>query len=68
MEQPIVDGALQFFNAVKSTATNHPFGNQTKESFDLVQPGTTRRCEMEMERRRFLGFSQPWTSALLWVE
>src|SRR5712691_7999054 len=56
MEQPIVNGAFQFLNAVKSTASNHPFRNQAKESFDLVEPRTAGRCEVKVEPATFLGF------------
>lgn len=49
MCEPLIDRLLKFIGAVEGTSTNHPSGDQSKESFDLIQPGTAGRCEVEVE-------------------
>ena len=47
--QPLIDGPLKFFHAVEGSPADHPFRDEAKKAFDLVQPGTARRSEVKME-------------------
>lgn len=38
--EPFVDRLLQFGRIIECASTDHPFGDQGKEPFDLIQPRT----------------------------
>ena len=49
MREALVDGLLQFGGTVECASTDHPFRDQCKEPFDLIQPRTAGRREVEVE-------------------
>src|SRR5207237_7732740 len=53
--QPLVDGALQFGDAVKSSSPNHTIRDQSEPALHLIQPGATGGGEMNVEAAALLG-------------
>ena len=47
--QPLIDRALKFSHAVEGSSANHSVGNESEETFDLVEPGTARGGEVKKE-------------------
>ena len=47
--QPLIDGSLQFIDAMEGSATDHSIGDEPEQAFDLVEPGTARGGEMKVE-------------------
>lgn len=47
--QPLIDGSLQFFDAMEGSTTDHSVGDESEQAFHLVEPGTARGCEMKTE-------------------
>jgi hypothetical protein len=47
--QPLIDGSLQFVDAMEGAATDHAVGDESEQAFDLVEPRTVRECEMKIE-------------------
>ena len=47
--QPLIDGLFQFVGAMERSSADHSPGDQSKEPFHLIQPGTAGRGEMEVE-------------------
>jgi len=45
----MVDSLFQFLSAVECSAADHASGDQCKEPFDLVQPGTAGGGEVKVE-------------------
>ena len=42
---------LEFAGAAVNAAAQLPFSKEREPAFDQVEPGTTGRCEMQMEAR-----------------
>lgn len=47
----VIDLAHQLFDAFERTTADRLVGNQSKEAFDLVEPGTVGECEVDVPAR-----------------
>ncbi len=55
VREPLVDGALQFDDTVKSSSANHALGDQSEPALHLIEPGATGGGEMNVKSAPLLG-------------
>jgi hypothetical protein len=53
----MVDGLFQGLYTAKSPTSDHSFGDESKPTLHLIEPGTAGRREMKMEAAAFFAFA-----------
>ena len=65
--QPLVDGAFQFGDAVKSPAADHALGDQSEPALHLIKPEAAGGGEVNVEAKALFRFEPAHHLGPLWV-